>query len=144
MFDLKKGLFDVIVLMAIAIGLVGAGFVLGHFTNSVFHESVAILITDYSKCSEGSYTVVLSEKSINYSGKQTEKNHTAGSVPDDVVSFLVRADGKVDDAGLIDYQIKAEYSDCETIISDRRRVKPKQVIYESINDNMQISHLIRS
>lgn len=130
-------------LMVAVFGLLGAGFVVGYLSNSFFQSTITIVISDYSTCSDGSYTVVLNDRSINYSGKQTERNHTAGSVPDGVVGFLARVDGQVDDAGLIDYRIKAEYSDCETIISEKRQVKPRRFIHESISDDRQVSQFIR-
>ncbi len=121
------------ILLLIVLALVGCG-------NPAEQSDFQIVIFDDSKCENPTYTVELEEKSVVIKGDQVGREKTGILANVESQINISPIPGKED---WVVYVLRAEYGDCEELVSEERKVKPGWYIYEFIRDE-KIEHNVRA
>jgi len=127
--------FVITILLGIFLGVVTT-----HLVSAFNQEYIQVRIIDNGNCSAISYSVVMKNLKVTVSENQIESENTSvASNSEAMIYFLPKYNGEDKHR----YQVKAEYSDCETIISEEREAERGRLIYEWI-ENRKFKHQIRA
>lgn len=117
------------------------GLILGWILASLEEDRFVIRIIDNSRCTAPTYTIITNEQSTVVTGDQI--NYEGAVAPNGAEAFVSVSQPPFTEGNNRSYAVKAEYNDCETILSGYRDVKYGWILYEFIDDN-EIKHTVRS
>lgn len=117
------------------------GLVLGWILASLDDDRFVIRILDNSRCTAPIYTIITKEQSIVVTGEQID--YEGAVTPNGAEAFISVSQAPFTESNSRSYAVKAEYDDCDTILSEYREVKYGWILYEFIDDN-EIKHTVRS
>lgn len=117
------------------------GLVLGWILASLDDDRFVIRIIDDSRCAAPTYTIITEEQSIVVTGDQLD--YDGAISPNGAEAFISVSRPPFTEEKNLKYAVKAEYNNCETILSEYRDVEYGWILYEFIDDN-EIKHTVRS
>ena len=127
-------------LLLVLIGIfIGSCFT---YVISIFGDSeyISVYVLDKDMCKPKAYSIIMNDEVVNvFGGKvETENPHIiSGS------STLIRFFPKYNGQEMHKYRVKAEYLDCEPLMSGERESERGRLIYEWI-ENRKFKHEIRA
>ena len=123
--------------------LIGA-FIGSAFTYviSIFEDSeyIRVYVLDKDMCTPKAYSIIMNDEVVNvFDGKiETESPHIVSGA-----SALIRFFPEYNGQEMHKYRVKAEYLDCEALMSGEREAERGRLIYEWI-ENRKFKHEIRA
>lgn len=116
------------------------GVLMANIICAMDREYIVVRLLEYSKCIPRQYSIITPENTVVITGNQ---------IKDETQMMAAQVDVKVkilsipDNNNKVSYHVKAEYTDCPALISNKRTVEPGYILYETIRDG-SISFQIRS
>lgn len=117
---------------------------IGSYTTSFFSafdtEYIRVRILDNDKCTAISYSLVTKNLKVTVSGDLIESENTSIALNSEAtLYFLPKYNGENKHR----YRVQAEYSDCESLLSEEREAERGRLIYEWIKGGKFKHHVRR-
>jgi hypothetical protein len=103
-------------------------------------EYISIRLIDHSECIGAKYSIVSDKMTFTVSGSQINREPSLMAAESDTMVYLTIQPNSSNE---VEYSVLAEYQNCPSIESKKRKVKKGYLLYESIVDG-HINHAIRS
>jgi hypothetical protein len=105
-------------------------------------EDVAVRVIDNTGCNLNSYEIKLPEKSVSVSEAQRGARNTPSPQLGNY-DTLIRFRGLLDKNDSLEYVLVANYTDCESIVSEPRSAKIGHAVYEIVSKT-GVKYFLRS
>jgi hypothetical protein len=98
-------------------------------------DHIVVRVIDHQKCSDPEYLIEMDSQTTSVKGSSRPMESQ--------VDAFVYAMPSLDAPKQITYRLRARYSDCAEILSDKRNVERGWILYENIREGA-IHHIVRA